>query len=135
MVSNESRIRFHAAFELVLDELVAVVAKEKERDPDKYKKSPRTKLLARIYKAIRNEIPANPRHAVYYQGETEGYAYRQWKRAKPAEDYRLFFKCVEESNIIIYAWLNSEISLRKYKNHMEAYRAFRKTQLGSQRKI
>ena len=32
MVSNESRIRFHAAFELVLDELISVVAKERERE-------------------------------------------------------------------------------------------------------
>ena len=86
MVINESRIRFHAAFEQVLDELIAVVAKEKERDPDNYKKSP---------------------------------------RAKPAEHYRLFFKWDKESNVIIYAWLNSEISLHKYRSHMEAYRAFR----------
>jgi len=128
MVSNESRIRFHAAFELVLDELIAVVAKEKERDPENYKKSPRTRLLAAIYKAIKDEIPANPEQAGYYQGEAEGYSYKQWKRAKPAEQYRLFFKSVKESNVIIYAWLNSEISLAKYKSHMDAYRAFRKSQ-------
>jgi toxin YhaV len=133
MVSNESRIRFHAAFELVLDELIAVVAKEKERDPENYKKSPQAKLLARVYKAIRDEIPANPQHAGYYQGETEGYDYKQWKRAKPAEQYRLLFKTVKEDNLIIYAWLNSEISLSKYKSHMDAYRAFRKTQLQTKR--
>ncbi|HBG07266.1 MAG: toxin [Geobacteraceae bacterium GWC2_58_44] len=129
MVSNESRIRFHAAFELVLDELISVVAKEKERDPENYKKSPRTKLLAKIYKAIKDDIPANPEDPSYHQGETEGYSYKQWKRAKPAEQYRLFFKCVKESNVIIYAWLNSEISLVKYRSHMDAYRAFRKSQL------
>lgn len=129
MISNESRIRFHVAFEQVLDELIAVVAKEKERDPENYKKSPQTKLLARIYQSIKAEIPANPEHAGYYQGETEGYSYRQWKRARPAENYRLFFKNVKESNVIIYAWLNSEISLAKYRSHMDAYRAFRKAQL------
>jgi len=126
MVSNESRIRFHAAFELVLDELIAVVAKERERDPDNYRNSPRTKLLASVYKAIKDDIPADPLQAAYYQGENEDYSYRQWKRAKPAKQYRLFFRCVNESNLIIYAWLNSEISLGKYKSHMEAYRAFRK---------
>jgi toxin YhaV len=129
MVSNESRIRFHAAFELVLDELIATVAKEKERDPENYKKSPRAKLLAVIYKAIKDEIPATPQQAGYYQGETEGYSYKEWKRAKPADEYRLFFKCVKESNVIIYAWLNSEISLVKYRSHMDAYRAFRKGQM------
>lgn len=128
MVSNEWRIRFHAAFETVLDELVAVVAKEKERDPENYKKSPQTKLLAFIYRSIIEEIPINPQQACYHQGETEGYRYKQWKRAKPAAQYRLFFKCVKESNVIIYAWLNSEISLGKYKSHMDAYKAFRKTQ-------
>ena len=129
MVSNEWRIRFHAAFELVLDELVAVVAKEKERDPENYRKSPQTRLLAAIYKAINEEIPVNPQQACYHQGETEGFSYKQWKRTKPAAQYRLFFKCVKEDNLIIYAWLNSEISLSKYKSHMDAYRAFLKSQL------
>jgi toxin YhaV len=129
MVSNESRIRFHAAFELVLDELIAAVAKEKERDPENYKKSPQTRLLARIYKTIRADIPADPQQAGYYQGETEGYSFRHWKRDKPVERYRLFFKCPREENVIIYAWLNSEITLAKYQSHMEAYRAFRKSQL------
>jgi toxin YhaV len=128
MVSNESRIRFHAAFELVLDELIAVVAKEKERDPENYRKSPQTRLLARIYKAIRDEVPADPQHASYYQGESEGYVYRQWRRARPVEKYRLFFKYLEEENLIIYAWLNSEITLSKYRSHVDAYRAFRNSQ-------
>ena len=128
MVSNESRIRFHAAFELVLDELISVVAREKERDPDNYKKSPQTKLLAQIYKAIRGKIPADPQHASYYQGDCEGYSYRQWRRARPVDKYRLFFKYLKEENIIIYAWLNSEITLAKYRSHMDAYRAFRLNQ-------
>lgn len=125
MISNESRIRFHAAFEQVLDELIAVVAKEKEREPENYRKSPSAKLLARVYKAIKDEIPADPQHASFYQGETEGRNYRQWRRAKPAENYRLFFKWEKENSLIIYAWLNSEVSLAKYRSHMEAYRAFR----------
>jgi toxin YhaV len=129
MVSNESRIRFHPAFEMVLDELIAAVAKERARDPENYKKSPQTKLLAVINRAIKDEIPANPQFAGYYQGETPGYSYQQWKRAKPSEQYRLFFKSVENDELIIYAWLNSEISLVKYKSHMDAYKAFRKTQL------
>jgi toxin YhaV len=129
MVSNESRIRFHAAFELVLDELIAVVAKERERDPENYRKSPQTRLLARVYKAIKGEIPADPQHASYHQGDTDGYGYRQWKRAKPADKYRLFFKYLEEENVILYAWLNSEVSLSKYRSHMDAYRAFRLRQL------
>ena len=128
MVSNESRIRFHAAFEQVLDELIAAVTREKDRDPENYRKSPSTKLLAAIYRAIKDEIPKDPEHAGYYQGETEGYCYREWKRGKPTDKYRLFFKNVKESNVIIYAWLNSEITLAKYRSHMEAYRAFRKKQ-------
>jgi toxin YhaV len=128
MVSNESRIRFHAAFEMVLDELTAVVAKERERDPENYKKSPQTKLLAQIYQAINRVIPADPQHASYYQGETEGYGYRQWKRAKPVDGYRLFFQYLKEDNIIIYAWINSELTLSRFRSHMDAYRAFRRSQ-------
>ena len=129
MVSNGSRIRFHPAFAQLLDELIAVVAKEKQREPERYKKSPQTRLLAAIYRAIKDEIPAHPQHASYYQGETGGYAYRQWRRAKPSGKYRLFFTCVEE-DVIIYAWLTSEISLHKYKSHLDACTAFRKKQLG-----
>ena len=129
MVSSQWRIRYHAAFEHVLDELIAAVAKEKERDPENYKKSPNAKLLAVIYRTIKDEIPADPQYAGYYQGETEGYSYQEWKRAKLGEEYRLFFKSVKEDNVIIYAWLNSEISLSKYRSHMDAYRAFRKSQL------
>ena len=112
----------------MLDELISVVAKEKERDPDNYKKSPQTRLLAMIYRSIRGEIPADPQHASYYQGDCEGYGYRQWKRAKPVDRYRLFFKYLKDDNLIIYAWLNSEITLSKYKSHMDAYRAFRENQ-------
>jgi len=130
MVSNESRIRFHAAFEMMLDELTTVVAKERERDPVNYKKSPQTKLLAKIFKAINKEIPADPQHASYYQGETEGYGYRQWRRAKPVAAERLFFKYLKDDNLIIYAWINSELTLNRYRSHMNAYRAFRKSLKG-----
>jgi len=130
MVSNESRIRFHAAFELVLDELTTIVAKERKRDPDNYKKSPQTKLLAKIYQAIKKEIPADPQHAGYYQGDTEGYSYRQWRRAKPVANERLFFKYLKDDNLIIYAWINSELTLSRYRSHMDAYRAFRKSLKG-----
>lgn len=126
MESNQPHIRFHAAFEMMLDELVAVVAKEKERNPGSYKKSPRAQLLARIYRAITHDIPADPRYPGYYQGETEGYSYKQWKRAKPAEQHRLFFKYDKANNAILYAWFNSEVTLAKYRSHLDAYRAFRK---------
>jgi toxin YhaV len=128
MVSNESRIRFHAAFEMVLDELTNVVAKEKERDPENYRKSPQTKLLAKIYRVINREIPADPQHASYYQGDSEGHSYRQWGRSKQVEPFRLFFKYLKEDNIIIYAWINSELTPSRYKSHMDAYRTLRKDQ-------
>lgn len=125
MISNESWIRFHAAFELVLDELIAAVAKEKERDPEGYKTSPQTRLLARVYRAITKGIPADPQHPAYHQGDNPEYGYRGWKRALPAEEYRLFFKYLKEENTIVYTWLNSEVTLAKYRSHVEAYHAFR----------
>jgi toxin YhaV len=81
--------------------------------------------LARISRSIKSDIPANPQHPSFYQGEAQGHVYRQWRRAKPDEHHRLFFKWDRESNAIIYAWLNSEVSLAKYRSHMDAYRAFR----------
>jgi toxin YhaV len=126
MISNHSRIRFHAAFEMALDELIAAVAKEKERDPENYKKAPSAKFLATIYKAIKDDVPDQPEHPAYYQGETRGYPYCDWRRARVGDQHRLFFKVPKESNYIIYAWVNSEVSLAKYRSHIEAYREFRK---------
>ncbi|GFO69937.1 toxin YhaV [Geomonas limicola] len=119
------RLRFHAAFEMVLDELVAVVAKEKQRDPENYRKSPQTRLLARIYRAIRQEIPGDPLHASYYQGRSEGHSYQQWKRAKPCDKYRLFFKYLKDGDLVVFTWITSDISAAKYRSHMDAHRAFR----------
>jgi len=120
-----SRLRFHPAFEMVLDELVAVVAKEKQRDPENYRKSPQTKLLARVYRALRQEIPGDPLHASYYQGLSEGHRYRHWKRAKPSDKYRLFFKHLKDGDLVVFTWITSEISAAKYRSHMEALRVFK----------
>jgi toxin YhaV len=126
MISNESRIRFHAAFDLVLDELVAVVAKERQRDPANYKRSPQTRLLAKIYRAIKQEVPGDPQHASYYQGAGEGYGLTQWKRAKPGAKYRMFFKHLKDEDLIVFTWIGSDLSPEKYRSQMEAFRAYRR---------
>lgn len=110
---------------MVLDELVAVVAKEKQRDPENYRKSPQTRLLARIYRAIRQEIPGDPQHASYYQGRSDRHGYQHWKRAKPCDKYRLFFKHLKEEDLVVFTWITSEISAAKYRSQMDALRTFR----------
>jgi len=122
---NETGLRFHEAFEMVLDELVTVVAKEKQRDPENYRKSPQTRLLTRIYRTIRQEIPGDPHHAAFYQGGREGYSFRDWKRAKPSDKYRMFFKHLKEENLLVFTWINSEVSPAKYRSQMDTYRAWR----------
>jgi toxin YhaV len=127
MVVNESRLRFHAAFELVLDELAAVVAKEKERDPEHYKQSPRARLLARIYRSIMQQVPGDPQHASFHQGSSSGYSYQEWKRAKLGDRYRLFFKHLKDDNVIVFSWISSDISAGSYLKQMDAHRLLRTT--------
>lgn len=127
MVVNESRLRFHAAFELVLDELTAVVAKEKKRDPEHYRQSPQARLLARIYRSIMQQVPGDPQQASFHQGSSWGHSCQEWKRAKLGDRYRLFFKHLKDDNVIIFSWIASEISAGSYLKQMDAHRLLRMT--------
>lgn len=92
--------------------------------PEKYRQSPAAKMLAMVASLLFREIPADPGHSQYRQGNTLGASYRHWRRAKFFRRFRLFFRYHSQRKIIVYVWLNDEATLRKAGASTDAYAVF-----------
>jgi toxin YhaV len=99
--------------------------KQRERDPDAFRRSSGAKLLAAVRRVIMEEIPADPGADRFRQGGTLGKEHRFWRRAKFLGRFRLFFRYSTEARIIVYAWLNDEKTLRKEGSRTDPYEVFR----------
>lgn len=84
------------------------------------------KRLYAINKLILDVIPKNPGSPEYYLGNTIGPEHKHWRRAKFFQQYRLFFRYNEAHRIIIYGWVNSEVTKRAYGSRSDAYLVFQK---------
>jgi hypothetical protein len=71
-------------------------------------------------------IPADPAHPEYRQGNTLGPNYRHWLRAKFFGRFRLFCRYDSRSQLIVYAWVNAERSLRQRSARSDPYEVFRR---------
>ncbi len=108
-----------------LDKLVAEVKMLQQSQPETYKKHPKTKRLVRIRQLMWEEIPTQPGHERWNQGNTLGTEYRLWKRAKFGQNrFRLFFRYDAPKKIILYAWVNDENTLRKEGDKNNPYAIF-----------
>jgi toxin YhaV len=115
-------------FKASLDELEQIVTKLARRDPTGYKTHPKTRLLASVYKAITQLVPANPDHPDFRLGKTLGIQYSNWRRVKNGmpDRYRLFFRFTSSPvKLIVYAWFNDDDSLRKAGSKTDVYEVFR----------
>ena len=123
------QIYFFRAFAAALDELEAEVAALAVSDPRGYKAHPKTRLLASVYKAVTERVPANPDHRDFRLGKTLGRDYGNWRRVKKdlPERYRLFFRFASKPvKLIVYVWFNDEDTLRKAGSRSDVYEAFRR---------
>ena len=118
-------VRCHPIFTEIITSLYHSVYEIKQNDPLEYRTHKNTRLLARIYKIITEEIPSDPTHHRYFQGNTLGTSYRDWKRAKFGR-YRLFFKYSSKQHLIIDAWINDDDTLRKAGSETDPYRVFKR---------
>lgn len=125
---NGWRIYAHPLFLRQLEALMSTVAKDREKDPERYKKKRAAKLLAAILKVAFKDIPEDPTRDIYRQGGTLGEGYKHWFRAKFLQQFRLFFRFqrTAEAGIIVLAWVNDESTLRAYESASDAYSVFRK---------
>jgi toxin YhaV len=116
----------HPLFLDQLEALVAAVEKLRAKDPAGYAQKNATKRLAAIAKLVFEVIPQDPARTEYRQGNTLGDEHRHWFRAKFFQQYRLFFRYHQQSQIIVFAWVNDEDTKRAYDSGDDAYRVFRR---------
>lgn len=116
----------HPLFLDQLESLVDIVEILRKKDPAGYVQKNASKRLAAIAKLIFEVIPQDPARPEYRQGNTLGDEHRHWFRAKFFQQYRLFFRYHQQSQIIVYAWVNDEDTKRAYDSGDDAYRVFRR---------
>ena len=107
MVANGWQLFYCKVFKAALDELEAVVTQFAANDPEGYKSHPKTKLLASIYRAVTQLVPANPEGPEFRLGKTLGPGYTNWRRVRKEmpDRYRLFFRFASNPmKAIVYVW-------------------------------
>lgn len=114
----------HPAFSDAFDALTGEVKRLSAADPAGYREHPKAKLLRRILDLIEVEIPRDPAAPEYSLGNTLGPAHRHWRRAKFLGRFRLFFRYSSKANVIIYAWVNDENTLRQAGGRNDPYSVF-----------
>ena len=129
MITNGWQLFYFKLFKAALDELEEAVAKLAQQSSSKYKAHPKTRLLACVYKAITQTVPANPDHADFRLGKTLGAEYANWRRVKKGmpDRYRLFFRFASSPvQLIVYVWFNGEDTLRKAGSKTDVYETFKR---------
>lgn len=129
MIANGWQLFYFKLFKAALDELERAVTKLERQDPSGYKSHPKTRLLASIYKAIVQMVPADPDHPDFRLGKTLGAQYTNWRRVKKGmpDRYRLFFRFASKpAKLIVYVWFNDEDTMRKAGAKTDVYEVFKK---------
>ena len=129
MIANGWDIYYYRTFKAALDELEAVVAKLARDDPSGYKAHPKARLLASVYRAVMQLVPANPDAPDFRLGKTLGPENTNWRRVKRGmpDRYRLFFRFASNPvKAIVYVWFNDENTLRKAGSKTDVYESFKR---------
>ena len=129
MIANGWTLYYYRVFKAALDELEATVTKLARDDPVGYKTHPKTRLLASVYRAITDLVPANPDAADFRLGKMLGPGNTHWRRVKRGmpDRYRLFFRFASSPvQLIVYVWFNDEDTLRKAGSKTDVYETFKR---------
>ena len=129
MIANGWSLYYYRTFKATLDELEVVVARLATDDPAGYKTHPKAKLLASVYRAITQLVPANPDAPQFRLGKTLGSDNTNWRRVKKGmpDRYRLFFRFASSPvKVIVYVWFNDENTLRKAGSKSDVYESFKR---------
>jgi toxin YhaV len=127
MIANGWRLYYYRVFKAALDELEAMVSRLAAEDPAGYKSHPKTRLLASIYRAVTQLVPANPDAPAFRLGKTLGSENTNWRRVKAGmpDRYRLFFRFASNPvKVIVYVWFNDEDTLRNAVSKTDVYETF-----------
>lgn len=115
----------HPEFLHQLQALVAEVIRDRERNPDTWKRRNPFKRLAAIARLAFEAIPSDPPGKQWELGNTLGKDHRHWRRAKFFQQYRLFFRYNARARLVVLAWVNDGGTLRAYGHKDDAYAVFR----------
>jgi len=116
----------HPAFELQFNNYKLLAAKAKSKVGEDWVNTRAGKKFLALNKQVREGIPANPSNPEYRLGDSLGVSYTHWFRAKFLQQYRIFFRYSTRSEVIVYAWVNNDDTLRSYGSKTDAYVVFRK---------
>jgi toxin YhaV len=116
----------HPLFLDQLEALTATVERARDKEPEGYRSGRDAKMLAAVLKLAFEDIPADPAHKRFEQGETLGPSRKHWRRAKFYQQYRLFFRFSSTAKVIVLAWVNDEQTKRAYGSRTDAYAVFAK---------
>jgi toxin YhaV len=110
---------------LLLEQVMKLVAAARREVAGGQISGANRKLLAAVTKLMFENIPLDPLHKDYRQGDTLGPKNRHWFRAKFGNGrFRLFFRCSSEHRVIVFAWVNDDKTKRTYGSSEDAYRVF-----------
>jgi toxin YhaV len=121
---NGWTLLFHECVIEQLRKLEAAAAKARANDP--HGSNANVKLFNALVHLIFEVIPADPGRDDYRQGNTMGGEFRHWRRAKIGRRFRLFFRYDTKAQVIIFAWVNDEKTLRSSGAKTDPYIVFQK---------
>ena len=117
---------WHPAFKEQFEKLHLAVRAIKKDRPAELATNGKARLLKRVLEIILEEVPEDPNHQSYQQGNTLGEAHRNWRRAMFLQRFRLFFRFSTSAKIIIYSWVNDKRTLRQAGAKTDVYEVFEK---------
>ncbi|WP_434673759.1 type II toxin-antitoxin system YhaV family toxin [Pseudomonas sp. R1-15] len=127
-IENGWALYAHPLFIARLEEITVAVERVMANDPENFHHHPVYKLFDAVSANILINVPSDPTHPCYRQGNTLGRDFKHWFRVKKQgipPRYRLFFQFRSEAPMtIIYAWLNDERALRKDGDKNDVYAVF-----------
>jgi len=123
-VINGWRILFHPIFAERFAALRGEVERLKQSLPDElYRQHPTAKLLAGVTQLIQQQVPANP-NAPDFRLKGDLAKFRRAKGKGLPPRYRLFWVFSSKARVIIFLYLNDEVTLRKEGSPHDPYNVF-----------
>lgn len=125
LIVNGWTLLFHDQILDQIRNLVAARDRAAASNPSGFRSNANVRTLASVAKLVLRVIPMDPGHAEYRLGKTMGSDYRNWRRGKFAQRFRLFFRFDSATKVIIFAWVNDGSTLRARGSRSDPYLVFK----------
>ena len=118
------RILFHPELARQLGKLKEARERARRKDPHGFASNTNVKLFQGLSRLMLKVIPQDPSRPEYRQENTLGARYRHWRRARIGRRFRLFFRYDAKAEVIVYAWVNDQRTLRSSGSKTDPYTVF-----------